>query len=554
MAAAWHTINLSGGRYFVVQRPVASGSYGTVTIAMDTFLGREVAIKRQLFGSGAGMREARFLKVLRAIQGAGRSQGSNHVMQLLVDFTDISISHSSSTSHAPMHERRAPRYMYFVFEYMDASLESVFRMKRGLLDILRVRSWMQQVALGLSFLHNVNIVHGDLTLSNLLISASGELRITDFGISFAAADTLDDRPASVRGCSTLYVRAPESVMGTTEPGPPLDIWALGVLTLSLLSGSRLFHPTTAGEDDDAGAREVLQKQVEVLGPIDSWPEHTSLPGYSRLQDVATSSARYSRPADYFLDSTLVTRTLQAQPVGSAFGLSCLQWNPKSRPLALQAAEDDYFTKRVWRQPEKLVSPSASFSEGPCNTEDQEESKVQVAAASEGEVAEAAEAAAVPKDAEVADLCACSGNCGMLECTKRRYAKCRRGVSGRICSRVRASSGTFCSLCVCELDGCQRPRNATSGGGRFCSTQAHSVLSALPANQYSNMYGKHTIRKSWTQPLRFCAKLSYVWRLLRPEDCRAWQEYATVLGGCGKPGEPLPQTKLALLMVAHAVMQ
>ena len=89
--------------------------------------------------------------------------------------------------------------MYFVFEYMDASLESVFRMKRGLLDILRVRSWMQQVALGLSFLHNVNIVHGDLTLSNLLISASGELRITDFGISFAAADTLDDRPASVRG-------------------------------------------------------------------------------------------------------------------------------------------------------------------------------------------------------------------------------------------------------------------------------------------------------------------------------------------------------------------
>ena len=237
MAAAWHTINLSGGRYFVVQRPVASGSYGTVTIAMDTFLGREVAIKRQLFGSGAGMREARFLKVLRAIQGAGRSQGSNHVMQLLDDFTDISISHSSSTSHAPMHERRAPRYMYFVFEYMDASLESVFRMKRGLLDILRVRSWMQQVALGLSFLHNVNIVHGDLTLSNLLISTSGELRITDFGVSFVAADTLGDRPASVRGCSTLYVRAPESLMGTTEPGPPLDIWALGVLTLSLLSGS-----------------------------------------------------------------------------------------------------------------------------------------------------------------------------------------------------------------------------------------------------------------------------------------------------------------------------
>ncbi len=359
MAATWPTTALAGGRYVVIKNPMASGSYGTVQLAMDTYLGREVAIKRQRYGTGAAMREVRFFKALRAIQGAGHSHGSTHVMQLLDDFTDTADSHASSTAALPTHERRVARYIYFVFEYMDASLESLFRTKRGQLDVLRIRSWMQQVALGLCFLHYVGIVHGDLTLANLLIGASGELRIADLGISFAATDTLDDRPADDRGFCTLYVRAPEILLGTTEPGPPLDIWAIGVLTLSLLSGSRLFHPTKAGGDDDKGAIEVLHLQVEVLGPIHHWPEHTGLPRYPSVKDIATSSGRYPCPADYFLDSTLVTRTLETQALGSKFGLSCLQWNPKYRPLALQATEDEYFTDRKQHEHAKTSGQRAA---------------------------------------------------------------------------------------------------------------------------------------------------------------------------------------------------
>ena len=105
-----------------------------------------------------------------------------------------------------------------VFDYLDSSVEQQFRLRNGLVYLRIIRRWMGQVALGLSFLHGANIVHGDLSMSNMLLDSSiaNHVRIADLGTAFAAGDVLDERFVADRGRRSAYTRAPEVCMGVTE--------------------------------------------------------------------------------------------------------------------------------------------------------------------------------------------------------------------------------------------------------------------------------------------------------------------------------------------------
>ncbi len=99
-----------------------------------------------------------------------------------------------------------------------------------------------QVARALEAAHDAGLVHRDLKPQNLFLTTSGELKLLDFGVAMALADTMDTekRQKGFAVFGTPEYMAPEQVAG--EPvDARCDLYALGCLLYELMTGSRPFE-------------------------------------------------------------------------------------------------------------------------------------------------------------------------------------------------------------------------------------------------------------------------------------------------------------------------
>ena len=100
----------------------------------------------------------------------------------------------------------------------------------------------RQLLAGLEAAHAMGVVHGDIKPENLILDATGQLRIMDFGIAHAARDARGQ--AGWEG--TLGYLAPEQLAGT--PGDTRsDLYACGVVMFEMLAGRRPFPESVPGE-------------------------------------------------------------------------------------------------------------------------------------------------------------------------------------------------------------------------------------------------------------------------------------------------------------------
>jgi serine/threonine protein kinase len=125
--------------------------------------------------------------------------------------------------------------------------------------------------LALEFAHERGILHRDVKPENLLFSASGILKVTDFGIAkmLGGSQTIATRAGVVLG-TPMYM-APEQALGGAL-GPATDVYSTAVMVYELLSG-RLPH----GEQDDlfgvlsqrvhTPPTPILQVQPDVPEPV-----------------------------------------------------------------------------------------------------------------------------------------------------------------------------------------------------------------------------------------------------------------------------------------------
>ena len=91
---------------------------------------------------------------------------------------------------------------------------------------------MQQLLSGLQHCHEKGIMHRDIKASNLLIDRNGVLKIADFGLatSIEAEGPLTNRVV------TLWYRAPELLLGSTDYGYSIDLWSAGCLLAEMFVG------------------------------------------------------------------------------------------------------------------------------------------------------------------------------------------------------------------------------------------------------------------------------------------------------------------------------
>jgi len=207
------------GRYHIVER-IASGGMGEVFRAYDTVLAREVAIKvlhRSLSGDPGFV--DRFRREARAAAG---------------------LSHPNIVA---VHDWGAVDGVYFmVMEYVRGrSLRDVLNAE-GLLAPSQAADVLMQVLAALEHAHRQGIVHRDVKPENVMVTREGIVKVADFGLARAYADSRVTQAGTVSG--TVQYLAPEQLQG--EPADPrTDLYAVGVLAFELLTGRVPFTGETS---------------------------------------------------------------------------------------------------------------------------------------------------------------------------------------------------------------------------------------------------------------------------------------------------------------------
>ncbi|MBX6314104.1 MAG: serine/threonine protein kinase, partial [Isosphaeraceae bacterium] len=138
---------------------------------------------------------------------------------------------------------RSQGTLYFAMEFIAGGTLQDLIQRRGYLP------WRETVELGiqicdaLHYAHEHGVIHRDLKPSNLMVTETGQVKLTDFGI----AKDLDATALTGTGrtLGTAAYMAPEQIRGTPEISHKTDLYALGCVLYQMLTGDPPFPARTA---------------------------------------------------------------------------------------------------------------------------------------------------------------------------------------------------------------------------------------------------------------------------------------------------------------------
>ncbi|VAW83087.1 Serine/threonine protein kinase [hydrothermal vent metagenome] len=202
------------GRYRV-ERELGQGAMGTVYLAVDPTIGREVAIKT--------------LPLLQTYEGAGQAAVTERFFQEAEAAGRLDHPHIVTVYDAGKEHDLA----YIAMDYIPGSSLDQYTGKADLLPVWEVLEVAAQVADALGYAHERNVVHRDIKPGNIMYDRDNAVaKITDFGIA-RLLDTSRTRTGTILG-SPSYM-SPEQVAGKKTDGRS-DLFSLGVTLYQLLSG------------------------------------------------------------------------------------------------------------------------------------------------------------------------------------------------------------------------------------------------------------------------------------------------------------------------------
>ena len=194
-----------------IEREIAHGGMAEVYLARDESLDRLVALKA-LFPEFA--REPSFVERFRREAQAAANLNHPNIVAIY-DWGQESGTY------------------FIVMEYVEGrSLRDLIR-SEGPLDAGQAADITAEIASALAFAHRSGVVHRDVKPGNVLLTQSGTVKVTDFGIARAGTSDGLTQTGSVMGTATYF--SPEQAQGLAVDGRS-DVYSVGVVLYELVCG------------------------------------------------------------------------------------------------------------------------------------------------------------------------------------------------------------------------------------------------------------------------------------------------------------------------------
>jgi tetratricopeptide (TPR) repeat protein len=249
---------LFAGRYELL-RMLGCGASSEVWLAVD--MRADVSVALKIYAPGMGLDE--------------------DGMQLFRKEFALVFNMNHPNLLRPWHYDVEDRMPYLVMSYCEKGST-----KQLIGKMTEQEAWrfLRDVASGLDYLHNKELVHQDVKPDNILIDENNSFLITDFGISTKIQATMHKNPSAGFAGGTIAYTAPERFSRSNRPVKASDIWSLGASVYELLEGSPPFGYDLGGNLQKSGAEipelegewsDDLKKIVELCLAQNTWERPTA---------------------------------------------------------------------------------------------------------------------------------------------------------------------------------------------------------------------------------------------------------------------------------------
>ncbi|MCD4751646.1 MAG: serine/threonine protein kinase [Anaerolineaceae bacterium] len=200
-----------------VDKLIGTGGMAVIYRAWDLKLERVIALKllRQKYSNNPSLRDA-FNQEARAAASLTHPN--------IVSVYDTGVSKNR---------------IFLTLEYVAGINAKHYLISREMINIKESLDFIMQSCLAIQFAHNHNIIHCDIKPSNLLITETNQIKITDFGLAHILNKINPQEISSnIVWGSPLYI-SPEQILGKT-PTVESDIYSLGIVLYELATGKLPF--------------------------------------------------------------------------------------------------------------------------------------------------------------------------------------------------------------------------------------------------------------------------------------------------------------------------
>ncbi|KAK5878557.1 hypothetical protein CesoFtcFv8_023955 [Champsocephalus esox] len=137
-----------------------------------------------------------------------------------------------------------PSRLFLVLEYAGGGdLHNRICTETKLSDVT-CKITFAQILSAVKYMHKHNIIHRDLKAENVLLTSTGCVKVADFGFSTQISERSD---ALDTFCGSPQYAAPELFREECYLGPPVDVWAMGVVLFFMVTGTMPFRADTIGK-------------------------------------------------------------------------------------------------------------------------------------------------------------------------------------------------------------------------------------------------------------------------------------------------------------------